>query len=119
MSFTDEGSTFVFGYLVTAKPFLPFNIEVLDDADNDLFPVENKTEFLQAIAEAFNTPNSAGGSPFDTVFMFKTLSVIYFFSFCVSMLFYIGVLQWMVMKVQKVFTIMCCYVFELLVRQST
>jgi len=30
--------------------------------------------------------------------MFKTLSVIYFFSFCVSMLFYLGALQWVVMK---------------------
>ena len=36
--------------------------------------------------------------PIDTIFMFKTLSVIYFFSFCVSMLFYLGALQWVVMK---------------------
>jgi hypothetical protein len=27
------------------------------------------------------------------IFMFRTLSVIYFFSFCVSMLFYLGALQ--------------------------
>lgn len=33
--------------------------------------------------------------------MFKTLSVIYFFSFCVSMLFYAGALQWIVLKVSK------------------
>jgi len=32
------------------------------------------------------------------IFIFKTLSVIYFFSFCVSMLFYIGALQWIAMK---------------------
>ena len=31
--------------------------------------------------------------------MFKTLSVIFFFSFVVSMLFYVGALQWVVMKV--------------------
>ena len=39
-----------------------------------------------------------GDFPFDSVFMFRTLSVIYFFSFCVSMLFYCGALQWVVAK---------------------
>jgi len=33
-----------------------------------------------------------------TVFIFKALSVIYFFSFCVSMLFYVGALQFIVKK---------------------
>ena len=53
LGFTDEGSSFVYGYLVSA----------------DI-----------------------------NIFMFKTLSVIYFFSFVVSMLFYVGALQLIVMK---------------------
>ena len=33
-----------------------------------------------------------------SVFYFKTLSVIFFFSFMVSMLFYAGIMQWVIMK---------------------
>eukprot|EP00095_Tigriopus_kingsejongensis_P009513 snap_masked-scaffold624_size122968-processed-gene-0.7 protein:Tk09513 transcript:snap_masked-scaffold624_size122968-processed-gene-0.7-mRNA-1 annotation:"hypothetical protein DAPPUDRAFT_306527" len=62
LDFTDEGSSFVFGYLVTGMPLLDDPLVI------------------------------------DTVFMFKTLSVIYFFSFCVSMLFYLGALQFVVLK---------------------
>ena len=45
------------------------------------------------IAEALNG-NFLTGS----MFMFKTLSIIYFFSFMVSMMFYLGALQWLVIK---------------------
>ena len=50
---------------------------------------------INNVAEALNT-----GTAFLTgsMFMFKTLSIIYFFSFCVSMLFYLGALQWLVIK---------------------
>ena len=56
------------------------------------------TPLYQDIAQSFNTANNAtGAAPIDTIFMFKTLSVIYFFSFCVSMLFYAGkvTLHWL------------------------
>ena len=35
---------------------------------------------------------------YGTPFMFGLLSVIYFFSFCTSMLYYLGALQWVVLK---------------------
>lgn len=90
LSFTDEGSAFVYGYLVHQTPLIPSNVEVIG---NDSF-----TALARDVATALNTPNSNGGFPFDSIFMFKTLSVVYFFSFCVSMLFYLGTLQWMVLK---------------------
>ncbi len=42
-----------------------------------------------------STENNEDGRP---LFAFGTLCIIYFFSFCVSMLFYLGTLQWIVMK---------------------
>lgn len=84
LAYTDEGAGFVFGYLVTGQPFYPGAV---------VGSSPNKTEDLQEIASAFNS-----GAVVQTIFMFKTLSVIYFFSFCVSMLFYLGTLQWIVMK---------------------
>jgi nucleoside permease NupC len=41
--------------------------------------------------------NKSGAMKF--VFMFKVLSVIYFFNFFISMFFYIGVMQFCVAKV--------------------
>ena len=78
LDYTDAGFGFVVGYLVTQKPFNPGLLggvarEVTEDVSNTAF--------------AFNF-----------VFMFKILSIIYFFSFCVSMLFYCGVMQWLVCK---------------------
>ena len=71
LGFANAGSQFVFGFL------------------NDGFV--NGTGVNGTIPEelyfTFNPP-----------FMFKTLSVIYFFSFCVSMMFYLGALQWIVLK---------------------
>merc|ERR1711962_751263 len=40
--------------------------------------------------------NQSRGTKF--VFMFKVLSVIYFFNFFVQMLFYLGTMQWIVLK---------------------
>ncbi|XP_076349349.1 putative transporter YutK [Tachypleus tridentatus] len=62
LKFTDEGSAFVYGYLVTGK---------MKNDVPDQFPV----------------------------FAFKVLSVVFFFSFCISLLYYYGVMQWVVMKV--------------------
>ena len=53
--------------------------EYLNETEVDLAPL------YQDIAASLNAPGVM-----DTIFMFKTLSVIYFFSFCVSMLFYAG-----------------------------
>ena len=35
---------------------------------------------------------------FNFVFFFKVLSIIYFFNFFISMLFYLGAMQWLVQK---------------------
>lgn len=77
LAFTDAGSGMVFGYLVTGQPL---NTTAVNES-------------YRNIAEELNK-----GDVFQLPFMFKTLSIIYFFSFCVSMLFYLGALQWLVMK---------------------
>jgi len=80
LAFTDAGSGMVFGYLVTGKPLNPMAESL------------NGSEYIP-IVEALNS-----GDVFSMPFMFKTLSIIYFFSFCVSMMFYLGALQWLVLK---------------------
>jgi len=77
LDYTDAGSGFVFGYLVDQKPFLPF---LLNGTAN-------------SVAEDIN---SSGSMKF--VFMFKVLSIIYFFNFMVSILFYLGAMRWVVVK---------------------
>lgn len=62
LSFTDEGSTFLFGYLVTGK------------------------------MKGDTIPSEIG------IFAFKVLPVILFFSFFVSILYYYGIMQVVVMK---------------------
>ena len=91
LGYADAGAGFVYGYLASQQPFAPYAINVTDDA--------NRTEEYQSIATAFNTPDSEGNFPVNYIFIFKNLSVIYFFSFCVSMLYYANVLQWVVNKV--------------------
>ena len=71
LDFTNAGSVFVFGFL--SEGF------VNGTGVNGTIPED--------LYFSFNPP-----------FMFKTLSVIYFFSFCVSMMFYLGALQWIVLK---------------------
>ena len=72
--FTDSGSGFVFGYLVHRRPFLPQLLE--------------KNSMAYNVTMAINE-NKA--SP--PVVVFKALSVIYFFSFIVNILFYYGIIQ--------------------------
>ena len=60
LAFTDAGSGFVFGYLVDQKPFNTFALE------------PNSTAL--EVAEAINNAKAI-----NFVFMFKILSVIYFF----------------------------------------
>jgi len=77
LDYTDAGSGFVFGYLVDQKPYLPF---LLNGTGN-------------AVAEEINATGSI-----KFVFMFKVLSIIYFFNFMVSILFYMGAMRWVVVK---------------------
>lgn len=91
LSYADAGSGFVYGYLSTQMPFIPDNINVTGDPE--------KTEEYRMIATALNTPDPNGNYPVSDTFMFKSLSTIYFFSFVVSMMYYAGILQWIVSKV--------------------
>ncbi|TRY80041.1 hypothetical protein TCAL_07561 [Tigriopus californicus] len=80
LEFADEGSGFVFGYLVNQRPVF------LDSLKNDSLAHGVFSEVYENGAMGF-------------VFMFKVLSVIYFLSFLVSMLFYWGAMQWVVAKI--------------------
>lgn len=75
LDYTDVGSGFVFGYLVDQKPIRTWAV--------------NGTAL--EVAEQFN-------GNFHFVFFFKVLSIIYFFNFFISMLFYLGAMQWLVVK---------------------
>ena len=80
LGFTNDGSSFVFGYLVHQKIF-----------NQDLF--ENSSIAYNVTAEI----NSKKAVP--SVVVFSALSVIYFFSFIVNILFYLGVIQWLTLKI--------------------
>ena len=79
LDFTDAGSGFVFGYLVTLQPF-------------DTGALNSTVS--RTVAEDINNSHSIG-----FIFFFKVLSIIYFFNFVVSILFYLGALTWLVGKV--------------------
>lgn len=80
LGFTDAGSSFVFGYLVNQQPFLP--------------KLLNNGSIEQQVAESINVAHATS-----SIVVFKALSTVYFFSFLVSMLFYWGALQWLVIKI--------------------
>ena len=79
MAFTNQGSGFVFGYLVHQNLF---NINSL----------ENQSLAFNISQEI----NSAKAVP--SIVVFSSLSVIYFFSFVVNILFYLGIIQWLTVK---------------------
>ena len=82
LKFTDVGSEFVFGYLVTGQlEFKPLPKPLQDDADRNATTFDFKFE------------------PQATIFAFKVLPVVLFFSFFVSILYYYGVMQLVVKKV--------------------
>jgi pyrimidine nucleoside transport protein len=56
--------------------------------------IGNKSSLAYEVAQAINASKS-----FNTVFIFKSLSVLYFVSFFLSMLFYLGAMQWAIEKV--------------------
>ena len=75
MAFTNEGSGFVFGYLVHQKIF--------------------NTDTLSNNSLAYNVSQEINASKsVPSVVVFSSLSVIYFFSFIVNILFYLGIIQW-------------------------
>jgi len=81
LAYTNAGSEFVYGSLVSAKPF---NLYAVNDTGSVAFTVMNQINESRA---------------FNTVFAFDVLSVIFFFSFVVSMLFHVGAMQWVIGKI--------------------
>jgi pyrimidine nucleoside transport protein len=80
LSFTDVGSSFLYGPLITQQPFLPQRLP----NDSIAFNVTTMINEYQAAP---------------VVVVFKALSVIYFFSFVISMLFYLGYIQNITLKI--------------------
>ena len=123
LDYTDVGSGFVFGYLVDQVIITVFvaililiivviinrimnitDITILISISIPLFALLTITFNAQKpirtwavngtaldVAEQFN-------GNFHFVFFFKVLSIIYFFNFFISMLFYLGAMQWLVVK---------------------
>ena len=89
LGYTYEGSTFVFGYLADGKPFFP---ESYNNTDQEI------TSTVQMILKEINDLGVVG-----VPFFFGPLSIIYFVSFFVSMLYYWGTLQFVVKKIGR-----CC-----------
>lgn len=80
LNFTDAGSGFVFGYLVNRQPFVTSAL----NNESLAFNVTQEVNINKAIAD---------------VVVFKSLSVIYFFSFISNVLFYVGAIQWFTVKI--------------------
>ena len=72
LDFTDSGSSFVYGYLVNA---IPFNLDIYGN---------KTTGAAYNVMKEINDGIDVDGEtlrPLNTVFVFKILSVIFFFSF--------------------------------------
>jgi len=80
LDYTKAGSGFVYGSLVNQ---VPFNQNAVS---NDTVAHEVMTQINSSKA-------------FMDVFAFSILSVVIFFSFIVSMLFHLGAMQWLIMKI--------------------
>lgn len=78
--FTDEGTKLVYGHLVHRKPFIPQLLE----PNSVAFNVTSQINQAQAV------------SP---VVAFKALTVVYFFSFVCNILFFLGIIQSLTMKI--------------------
>ena len=86
LNFTYSGARFVFGYLADGSGI--FNSGAFRPKDNS-----TEAEGIRGILSDINTMGVVG-----TPFFFGPLSIIYFVSFFVSMLFYWGTLQFIVQK---------------------
>ena len=83
LEFTNEGSSFVFGYLVTQNLF---NENVFNN-NSVAFNVTSEVNAKKAVP---------------SVVVFSALSVIYFFSFIVNILFHFGIIQCLTEKIGSV-----------------
>ena len=83
MDFTEAGSAFVYGYLVNQSPF---NLGIYKDNSSTAYKV------MEEINNGIEV-DGVVNKPLNSIFVFKILSVIYFFSFMVSMLFHMGAMQ--------------------------
>jgi len=91
LGFSDYGSSMIYGYLVTdtvTHTAMPFTPGAYTGPEQEQVP---------AILEAINQSGAFGGGG-GSGMMFQILSLIYFLSFFVSMLYYLGVLQFIVAK---------------------
>ena len=94
LNYTYSGAKFVFGYLADGSEiFSPMNFRAGQNATNPEFP---QTLAIRGVLTEINKGFVVG-----TPFFFGPLSIIYFVSFFVSMLFYMGTLQFIVKKMGK------------------
>ena len=84
LDFTDSGSSFVYNYLVNA---IPFNLGIYGNKTTGV-----AYDVMKEINDGINVDGEIK-RPLNTVFVFKILSVIFFFSFMVSMFYHLGVMQ--------------------------
>ena len=75
LGYTTPGSVFIYDYLVDRQPFL------LGALENGTIPYE--------VAKDINEARAVRGITF-----FSALSILYFFSFMINILFYLGMVQW-------------------------
>ena len=87
LDYTYQGAGFVFSYLASGKPFQPDRYFNWD---------QNVTDTVRTILGEIN---DQGVVPLP--FFFGPLSIVYFVSFFVSMLYYWGTLQFIVKKIGK------------------
>ncbi|XP_064455235.1 sodium/nucleoside cotransporter 2-like [Ornithodoros turicata] len=90
LSHASAGANFVFGHLATG-----INLKQALGVDahlGNLTEEQNKTEIFKS--QLFSTAASVA-----PVFVFSALPVIFFFSFIVSILYYVGAMQWLVLRV--------------------
>ena len=85
LAYSNEGATFVFSYLANGKPFVPENYNSTDGS------------ITETVRTILGEINDQGVVPIP--FFFGPLSLIYFVSFFVSMLYYWGTLQFVVKKI--------------------
>ncbi len=80
LSFTDDGSSFVYGYLSSQQPFNTWAL----DPNSTAYEVAKEINDKKAIA---------------SILAFKILTVIFFVNFIVGMLYHMGAMQWAIQKI--------------------
>jgi len=98
LNYTFAGSNFVFGWASSGEVFGNWRAFKHDETGSS--SRLNVTEDIQQILREINVEGRALGENGVVIppFFFSSLCIIYFVSFCVSMLFYWGALQFLVQK---------------------